>query len=111
MPLSNFDLFFPKAFCCVGALAIANRLDVRPLPTNPFDLPMMLIFQVVDPDQLGWWLAERQVSNGGLNGRPEKLADVLIYHYICKHLLISVEGLLFLVGGVCPVCSEASALD
>ena len=25
---------------------------------------------------LGWWLAERQVKAGGLNGRPEKLPDV-----------------------------------
>jgi hypothetical protein len=30
----------------------------------------------VDKDLLGWWLAERQVKEGGLNGRPEKLADV-----------------------------------
>jgi geranylgeranyl transferase type-2 subunit beta len=25
---------------------------------------------------LGWWLAERQLPSGGLNGRPEKLEDV-----------------------------------
>lgn len=25
---------------------------------------------------LGWWLSERQLPNGGLNGRPEKLEDV-----------------------------------
>jgi len=24
----------------------------------------------------GWWLSERQLPNGGLNGRPEKLEDV-----------------------------------
>ncbi|TXT13441.1 hypothetical protein VHUM_00808 [Vanrija humicola] len=30
----------------------------------------------VDSDLLGWWLAERQLANGGLNGRPEKLEDV-----------------------------------
>jgi geranylgeranyl transferase type-2 subunit beta len=30
----------------------------------------------VDIDMLGWWLAERQLPNGGLNGRPEKLEDV-----------------------------------
>jgi len=31
----------------------------------------------VDPNLLGWWLCERQLEeNGGLNGRPEKLADV-----------------------------------
>jgi len=43
---------------CVAALAILDRLDV------------------VDVDTLGWWLAERQLPNGGLNGRPEKLEDV-----------------------------------
>jgi geranylgeranyl transferase type-2 subunit beta len=30
----------------------------------------------VDADLLGWWLCERQVKDGGLNGRPEKLPDV-----------------------------------
>ncbi|KAK4055693.1 Rab geranylgeranyltransferase [Microbotryomycetes sp. JL201] len=42
----------------VGSLAILNRLDV------------------VDADTLAWWLCERQLPNGGLNGRPEKLEDV-----------------------------------
>lgn len=45
-------------FVCVAALAILDRLDV------------------VDTDTLGWWLAERQLPNGGLNGRPQKLEDV-----------------------------------
>jgi geranylgeranyl transferase type-2 subunit beta len=45
-----------QIFTCVGALAIANQLHR------------------VDADLLGWWLAERQTSNGGLNGRPEKLS-------------------------------------
>jgi prenyltransferase beta subunit len=31
---------------------------------------------LVDADLLGWWLCERQLKNGGLNGRPEKLEDV-----------------------------------
>ncbi|GAA6004719.1 hypothetical protein JCM11491_002205 [Sporobolomyces phaffii] len=43
---------------CVGTLAILNRLDL------------------VDSDTLCWWLCERQLPNGGLNGRPEKLEDV-----------------------------------
>ncbi|GAA5823686.1 hypothetical protein JCM11251_000725 [Rhodosporidiobolus azoricus] len=43
---------------CVGALAILDRLDI------------------VDSDTLCWWLCERQLPNGGLNGRPEKLEDV-----------------------------------
>ena len=48
----------PAAFVCVGALAILDRLDE------------------VDHQTLGWWLAERQLANGGLNGRPEKKEDV-----------------------------------
>jgi geranylgeranyl transferase type-2 subunit beta len=47
-----------QTFCCVGALAIAGKLDS------------------VDLDLLGWWLCERQLPNGGLNGRPQKLPDV-----------------------------------
>ncbi|KZV41767.1 pentatricopeptide repeat-containing protein [Dorcoceras hygrometricum] len=46
-----------QIFCCVGALAIAGALHH------------------VDKDLLGWWLCERQVKSGGLNGRPEKLPD------------------------------------
>jgi len=54
---NSFDLF-TAVFCCVGALAIGGALHH------------------VDKDLLGWWLAERQVKTGGLNGRPEKLPDV-----------------------------------
>ncbi len=43
---------------CVAALAILGRLDL------------------VDRDLTGAWLSERQLPNGGLNGRPEKLEDV-----------------------------------
>ena len=42
----------------MAALAILDRLDV------------------VDVDSLAWWLSERQLPSGGLNGRPEKLEDV-----------------------------------
>ncbi|KAJ8612006.1 hypothetical protein MRB53_037649 [Persea americana] len=47
-----------QIFTCVSALAILGRLDI------------------VDKDKLGGWLSERQLPNGGLNGRPEKLEDV-----------------------------------
>ncbi|ORX40263.1 terpenoid cyclases/protein prenyltransferase alpha-alpha toroid [Kockovaella imperatae] len=47
-----------QVWVCVGSLALADRLDI------------------VDPNTLGWWLSERQVPSGGLNGRPEKLPDV-----------------------------------
>lgn len=47
-----------QVFTCVGALAIAGRLDL------------------VNQEKLGAWLSERQLKNGGLNGRPEKKEDV-----------------------------------
>ncbi|KAI8935983.1 hypothetical protein NX059_007486 [Plenodomus lindquistii] len=47
-----------QIFTCVGALAIADRLDL------------------VQQEKLGAWLSERQLKNGGLNGRPEKKEDV-----------------------------------
>lgn len=47
-----------QIFTCVGALAIAGRLDR------------------VNHKRLAAWLSERQLKNGGLNGRPEKKEDV-----------------------------------
>ncbi|KAJ3411923.1 hypothetical protein HDV05_001504 [Chytridiales sp. JEL 0842] len=49
-----------QIFCCVAALAIVDCLHL--ISSN-------------DDDRLSWWLAERQLKNGGLNGRPEKLED------------------------------------
>lgn len=57
-------------FVCVAALAILDRLDV------------------VDDDTLGWWLSERQLPNGGLNGRPEKLEDVCYSFWVLSALSI-----------------------
>lgn len=57
-----------QIFTCVGALAIAGRLDL------------------VDRDQLGGWLSERQLPNGGLNGRPEKLEDVCYSWWVVSSL-------------------------
>lgn len=51
-------------YCCVGSLAIAGKLDL------------------VDTEHLGWWLSERQLPSGGLNGRPQKLPD-LCYSWWC----------------------------
>eukprot|EP00295_Goniomonas_pacifica_P016394 CAMPEP_0175858232 /NCGR_PEP_ID=MMETSP0107_2-20121207/29545_1 /TAXON_ID=195067 ORGANISM="Goniomonas pacifica, Strain CCMP1869" /NCGR_SAMPLE_ID=MMETSP0107_2 /ASSEMBLY_ACC=CAM_ASM_000203 /LENGTH=276 /DNA_ID=CAMNT_0017174637 /DNA_START=23 /DNA_END=851 /DNA_ORIENTATION=- len=59
-----------QIFCCVGALAIAGALHH------------------VDADLLGWWLAERQVKAGGLNGRPEKLPDVCYSWWVLSALTI-----------------------
>ncbi|ODQ53053.1 terpenoid cyclases/Protein prenyltransferase [Saitoella complicata NRRL Y-17804] len=46
------------AFVCLGTLAIAQKLHL------------------IATDQCASWLSERQLPNGGLNGRPEKLEDV-----------------------------------
>ena len=62
-----------QVFCSIGALAIAQRLHW--LTADQIDL-------------LGWWLCERQVDSGGLNGRPEKQADVCYSWWILSTLSI-----------------------
>ncbi|XP_048328762.1 geranylgeranyl transferase type-2 subunit beta 1 isoform X3 [Ziziphus jujuba] len=57
-------------FCCVGALAITGALHH------------------IDKDLLGWWLCERQVKSGGLNGRPEKLPDVCYSWWVLSSLIM-----------------------
>lgn len=52
----------------------------------------------VDKDLLGWWLCERQVKSGGLNGRPEKLPDVCYSCYI--GIFIDRSALCFTEGHV-----------
>jgi geranylgeranyl transferase type-2 subunit beta len=59
-----------QVFCCIGALSIAKSLHL------------------LDADLLAWWLAERQVDSGGLNGRPEKQADVCYSWWILSALSI-----------------------
>lgn len=62
-----------QIFCCVGALAIAKSLHL--LGEDKAKL-------------LCWWLAERQCDSGGLNGRPEKQADVCYSWWILSSLSI-----------------------
>jgi len=57
-------------YCAVGFLSVTERLDV------------------LDPDLLGWWLCERQLPSGGLNGRPEKLPDVCYSWWVLASLSI-----------------------
>ena len=57
-----------QVFTCIGALAVAGRLDL------------------VDRDRVGAWLSERQLPNGGLNGRPEKLEDVCYSWWVLSSL-------------------------
>ncbi|GJQ77785.1 putative prenyltransferase and squalene oxidase repeat [Trypoxylus dichotomus] len=56
-------------YCCLGFLSITNRLDI------------------VDRDTLAWWLCERQLPSGGLNGRPEKLPDWISWTSLEKFIL------------------------
>ncbi|KAI9833457.1 MAG: hypothetical protein M1819_003615 [Sarea resinae] len=69
-----------QIYACVGALAIADRLDL------------------VDKDRLGGWLSERQLENGGLNGRPEKLEDSC-YSWWVGSSLAMIDRLHWIDGG------------
>lgn len=42
-------------YCCVGFLSITQKLDI------------------IEADKLGWWLCERQLPSGGLNGKLRKV--------------------------------------
>ncbi|KAH9053767.1 terpenoid cyclases/Protein prenyltransferase [Lactarius vividus] len=70
--LGALDRTRPRAhlWVCTAALAILDRLDV------------------IDVSTLGWWLAERQLPNGGLNGRPEKLEDVCYSYWVLSSMAI-----------------------
>ena len=59
-----------QVFTCVGGLALCDSVDR------------------IDHFFLGWWLAERQVKAGGLNGRPEKLPDVCYSWWVLSSLCI-----------------------
>lgn len=55
------SLFFRPAhqiYCCTGFLSLTSQLHQ------------------LNADLLGWWLCERQLPSGGLNGRPEKVCVV-----------------------------------
>lgn len=57
-----------QVYTCLGALTIAGRLDM------------------VNQERLGAWLSERQLKNGGLNGRPEKTEDVCYSWWVMSSL-------------------------
>ncbi|KAH3664124.1 hypothetical protein OGAPHI_004838 [Ogataea philodendri] len=60
-----------QIFTCLATLAIAGQLD-----------------KIKDRDLLEWWLSDRQLENGGLNGRPEKLEDVCYSWWVMSSLSI-----------------------
>merc|ERR1719296_241144 len=68
-----------QIFCCIGALAILGRLH------HPDKLTL---FSQKKLDLLCWWISERQCDSGGLNGRPEKQADVCYSWWILSTLSI-----------------------
>ena len=61
-----------QVFTCLGALAIVDQLHI---PENKSWL-----------DTCAWWLCERQLPMGGLNGRPEKLEDVCYSWWVLSSL-------------------------
>ena len=56
----------------MSALAILDRLSPETV-----DIPL-----------LSFWLSERQLPSGGLNGRPEKLPDVCYSHWVLSSLAV-----------------------
>ena len=66
----------------------------------------------VDVEMLSWWLSERQLPHGGLNGRPEKLADVSTQSAVrVGDATYATPGLLFVLGAVDAVDPEQGPLD
>ncbi|RWS17449.1 geranylgeranyl transferase type-2 subunit beta-like protein [Dinothrombium tinctorium] len=57
-------------YCALGALSLTGQLDR------------------INADLLGWWLCERQLPSGGLNGRPEKLPDLCYSWWVLASLQI-----------------------
>ena len=66
---------------------------------------------IFDQDTLAWWLVERQVPGGGLNGRPQKLErkrDSSLAYHMTAHL--RMNGVYW---GVCALelMGASDALD
>ncbi|MED6267967.1 hypothetical protein CHARACLAT_017491 [Characodon lateralis] len=59
-----------QIYCCTGFLSLTGQLHQ------------------LNADLLGWWLCERQLPSGGLNGRPEKLPDVCYSWWVLASLKI-----------------------
>ncbi|KAI3932422.1 hypothetical protein MKW98_027345, partial [Papaver atlanticum] len=64
-----------QIICCVGTLTITGSLHH------------------IDMVFLGWWLCERRVKSGGLNGRPEMRSDfVNMIRVVFKNMLDKENG-------------------
>lgn len=81
-------------YCCVGFLSITGMFYSWKKQKNCFigSLYKKHLFtgylHLVNADLLGWWLCERQLNSGGLNGRPEKLPDVCYSWWVLSSLTI-----------------------
>ncbi len=68
-----------QIFTCVGALAIAGALG-QPAAASAS--------RFSGGEALAFWLAERQTPGGGLNGRPQKDADVCYSWWVLSSLTL-----------------------
>lgn len=72
-----------QVFCCVGALSLAGALKELSSECK---------------ERLTFWLCERQLPCGGLNGRPDKLEDVCYSWWVLSSLSI-LQRVDFIDGG------------
>ena len=83
-------------YCCVGLLSITgiykniqNKYYIHTEYITSLTKGNVLgHLHLIDADRLGWWLCERQLPSGGLNGRPEKLPDVCYSWWVLSALTI-----------------------
>ncbi|KAI5284229.1 hypothetical protein KEM54_001505 [Ascosphaera aggregata] len=71
----NAESHSGQILTCVAALSIADSLHLLHQDEH-------------DRSRLSAWLSERQLPNGGLNGRPEKLEDVCYSWWVAASLAI-----------------------
>lgn len=79
-------------YCGLGALSITGRLEMidaellgkRRSPNHSSNSSLTLCALA----HAGWWLCERQLPSGGLNGRPEKLPDLCYSWWVLSSLHI-----------------------
>ncbi|KAJ2998261.1 hypothetical protein HDV02_004681 [Globomyces sp. JEL0801] len=73
------------AISCASLLKSLHELDITKA-VNFGSVPGAESHAGQMTEKLGWWLAERQLENGGLNGRPEKLEDVCYSWWVLSSL-------------------------
>lgn len=75
-------------YCCVGYLSITSEFPEPNYLAYVITQNVSENLHLLDCDRLGWWLCERQLPSGGLNGRPEKLPDVCYSWWVLASLTI-----------------------